>query len=83
MTVRDKICNYFQVYNQMKTRFIWYVVFSCRTVALWFYILVSDHNATDFLCTLGMYISIFHHCSTKFNLDMYLLVPYRCNRRGM
>jgi hypothetical protein len=25
----------------------WYNYYSCRTVALWFYILVSDHNATD------------------------------------
>jgi hypothetical protein len=56
---------------------------SSRTVALWFYILIFDHNATDpvvqkevqftaqiFLCTLGMYFSTFHHCSS-----IYLLFP--------
>jgi hypothetical protein len=58
---------------------------SCRTVALWFYILVSDHNATNpvvlkscnlrrrfffFGRTLETYFSTFQHCSSK-----YLLFP--------
>jgi hypothetical protein len=56
---------------------------SCRTVVLWFNIVVSNHNATDsvvekscnlphrfFLRTLGMYFSTFQHCSSK-----YLLLP--------
>jgi hypothetical protein len=51
---------------------------SCRPVALWFYILVFDHNATDpnakkwlqftakdFLCALGKYLSTFQYWSIK------------------
>jgi hypothetical protein len=56
---------------------------SCRTVALWFYILVSDHNATDpvmqkscnlrrrFFCALWGLISPFS-CFLKIK---YLLFP--------
>jgi hypothetical protein len=49
---------------------------NCRTIALWFYILVFDHNAADHVtqktcdvCTLRRYIS---PCSSKSHLITYL-----------
>jgi hypothetical protein len=34
-------------FSHLILKYIFYQVISCRTVALWFYILVFDHNATD------------------------------------
>jgi hypothetical protein len=72
-----------KLYVRLGCQFEYWCKDSCRTVALWFHNLVSDHNATVpvmqkvaiyvayFLCTLGMYFSSF-----QLSLIAYLLLSH-------